>query len=57
MRGAMKVIACIEDPVVIKKILTYLLDKSPVSQTRPVAQEPGAATGLFVRLTLGKAIT
>jgi hypothetical protein len=27
--GAAKVIACIEDPVVIKKILTYLEEKLP----------------------------
>ena len=27
--GAIKVIACIEDPVVIKKILTYLEEKLP----------------------------
>jgi hypothetical protein len=27
--GTVKVIACIEDPVVIKKILTYLEEKSP----------------------------
>ena len=26
--GAMKVVACIEDPVVIRKILTYLEDKA-----------------------------
>ena len=26
--GAMKVIACIEDPVVIRKILTHLADKT-----------------------------
>jgi hypothetical protein len=28
--GTAKVIACIEDPVVIKKILTYLEEKLPV---------------------------
>ena len=27
--GAMKVIACIEDPMIIKKILTHLEEKSP----------------------------
>ena len=30
--------------------------QSPVSQTRHVAREPGAATGAFVRLTPGKPI-
>jgi hypothetical protein len=31
--GAVKVIACIEDPVVIKKILTHLREKAPQRNT------------------------
>jgi len=31
--GTAKVIACIEDPVVIKKILTYLEEKLPTRAT------------------------
>jgi hypothetical protein len=31
--GAVKVIACIEDPVVIKKILTHLDEKAAVTET------------------------
>jgi uncharacterized Zn finger protein (UPF0148 family) len=37
-------IACIEDPVVIEKILTHLKEKSPISCGRPVTRKPGAAT-------------
>jgi len=31
--GTVKVIACIEDPVVIKKILTHLDEKAAVTET------------------------
>jgi hypothetical protein len=31
--GAVKIIACIEDPVVIKKILTHLDEKAAVAET------------------------
>ena len=31
--GAVKVIACIEDPVVIEKILTHLDEKAAVTET------------------------
>ena len=54
--GAVRVIACIEDPVVIKKILTHLNEKAasadpaqlPESRAPPV-YVPGAGrqTGLF----------
>lgn len=50
-------IPCIEDPVVIKKILTSPDGQSPVSQIRSVAREPDATTGSFVRLTLGEPMT
>ncbi len=39
--GAMKVIACIEDPVVIKQILDHLKQKSRNQRVQPVAREPG----------------
>ena len=55
--GPAKVIACIEDPVVIKKILASPVGRSPISRARPVAREPGAAAGWIVQLTLGKPIT
>ena len=36
--GAMKVIACIEDPVVIKKILIYLVDKALSAKPVPLPE-------------------
>jgi len=54
--GAVKVIACIEDPVVIEKILTHLKEKAPTaaavrlpeSRAPPVCmQRPGRQAGLF----------
>ncbi len=40
--GAVKVIACIEDPVVIKKILTHLKEETtaPMDVLLPVARAP-----------------
>jgi hypothetical protein len=49
--GAMKVIACIEDPVVIKQILDHLKHKAETSETRalPESRAPPAELplGLF----------
>ena len=49
--GAMKVIACIEDPVVIKQILGHLKHKAETSGTRalPESRAPPAELllGLF----------
>lgn len=49
--GAMKVIACIEDPVVIKQILDHLKHKAETSEPRalPESRAPpaGRQTGLF----------
>jgi hypothetical protein len=48
--GCVKVIARIEDPVVVKKILTHLQEKATSKQSI-LAREPGAAAGWLVRLT------
>jgi hypothetical protein len=55
--GTMKVIACIEDPVVIKKILTHLKEKAapeppglkPSARAPPVCvrTRTGSPAGLF----------
>jgi hypothetical protein len=49
--GAMKVIACIEDPVVIKKILDHLKQKAETNDPNPLpesrAPPPGLQTDLF----------
>jgi len=49
--GAMKVIACIEDPIVIKQILDHLKHKAETSGTRalPESRAPPAELllGLF----------
>jgi len=49
--GAMKVIACIEDPVVIKQILDHLEQKAETSESRmlPESRAPpvGLQSGLF----------
>jgi hypothetical protein len=50
--GAAKVIACIEDPVVIEKILTHLDEKAVSSRNEPVARKPGAAASGLGQLTL-----
>jgi hypothetical protein len=38
-----KVIACIEDPLVIEKILTHLQEKPYLGSGRSAAGKPGAA--------------
>jgi len=49
--GAMKVIACIEDPVVIKKILDHLKQKDKANEPNPLpesrAPPAGMQAGLF----------
>jgi hypothetical protein len=46
--GAMKVIACIEDPVVIQKILDHLKDKAETTAHTPLLPESRAPpAGLF----------
>ncbi len=46
--GDVRIIACIEDPVVISKILTYLDDKVPPVETAQLPQcRAPPATGLF----------
>lgn len=51
--GTMKVIACIEDPLVIKQILDHLEHKAEASESRalPVRRAPpvGLQSGLFDR--------
>ena len=53
--GAVKVIACIEDPVMIRKILAHLRANRPFSGTHPVAADAGPAGSRPVRLTPGPA--
>jgi hypothetical protein len=49
--GAMKVIACIEDPVVIKKILDHLKKKAKTNEPKPLSESrappAGIQAGLF----------
>ena len=48
--GAMKVIACIEDPVVIKKILDHLKKKAKTKEPKSLPESrapPGLQAGLF----------
>ena len=51
--GAIKVISCIEDPLIIEKILAYP-DKEVASVNGPVAGSRGTATGRVVRLSDGE---
>jgi len=37
-RGTVKVIACIEDPVVIKKILDHLTNKAETTKPKPLPE-------------------
>jgi hypothetical protein len=37
-----KVIVCIEDPLVIKNILDHLREKAEMKEFTPLAREPGA---------------
>ena len=47
--GAVRIIACIEDPVVIEKILTHLDGKGGAAEAtrRPPCRAPPPQTGLF----------
>ena len=45
--GAVKVIACIEDPVVIKKILDHLKQKAEANEPRPLPESRAPPTSLF----------
>jgi hypothetical protein len=45
--GAVKVIACIEDPAVIQKILTHLDKQGPQREVGRLPQGRGPPTGLF----------
>lgn len=47
--GAMRIIACIEDPDVIDKILTHLDAKAPQPEAAPGACLPGATAAGAVR--------
>ena len=44
--GAMKVIACIEDPIIIKKILDHLKDKAEVDATAALPESRAPPAGL-----------
>jgi hypothetical protein len=45
--GAVKVIACIEDPVVIQKILDHLKVRATARELRPLPESRAPPTGLF----------
>jgi hypothetical protein len=45
--GAVKVIACIEDPVVIKRILDHLKQKADANEPRPLPERLAPPTNLF----------
>jgi len=45
--GAVKVIACIEDPVVIQKILDHLKDNAETNATSPLPESRAPPVGLF----------
>ncbi len=45
--GAVKVIACIEDPVVIKQILDHLKSKGDTSEFRTIPESRAPPAGLF----------
>jgi hypothetical protein len=45
--GAVKVIACIEDPVVIKQILDHLKNKGDTSEFRTIPESRAPLAGLF----------
>ena len=49
--GAVKVIASIEDPVVIKKILDHLKSKEETREPFPLPESRAPPTGLFARQT------
>ena len=45
--GAVKVIACIEDPVVIKKILDHPKDRATARELRPLPESRAPPMGLL----------
>ncbi len=45
--GAVKVIVCIEDPVVIKRILDHLKQKADANEPSPLPQSRAPPTSLF----------
>ena len=45
--GAVKVIACVDDPVVIRKILDHLRGKAGRSETTPLPESRAPPVGLF----------
>ena len=45
--GTAKVIACTEDPVVIKKILEHLKDKAETTAHTPLPESRAPPAGLF----------
>ena len=49
--GAIKVIACIDDPVVIKKILAHRTEKAASATKGLLPARPGTAASRLVRLT------
>ncbi len=48
--GAVKIIACIEDPVVIQKILDHLKTKAETSEPSPLPESRAPPVGLPVGL-------
>ena len=44
--GTIKVIACIEDPIIIKKILDHLKDKAEVNATAALPESRAPPAGL-----------
>ena len=48
--GSMKVITCIEDPVVIKRILDHLKHKAETSKPEVLPESRARPAGLQVRL-------
>ena len=45
--GAVKVVACIEDPVLIKRILDHLKQKAEANEPRPLPESRAPPTSLF----------
>jgi len=45
--GAVKIIACIEDPAVIEKILDHLKDKAASAEPKPLPRSRAPPVGLF----------
>lgn len=45
--GPVRIIACIEDPVVIQKILDYLKDKAEPNETAPLPESRAPPMSLF----------